>query len=199
MDLTPKFTNPLEQLLATALAHATPKATPRKRTEPDRHGEFDRSAYTNPDNWQRTAGVTLMHEGTNTLLGNFSEYRNLIDKGARKLIREHEPIGIDRTELVNGSLWTRDIEEPIPSPERLYEHVEVTVDVLLAEMGFVGQGVKVLVTLVQGDLLQRATLSLDTEFHSLDGEQILILPRKLNVLPAMSFDSKLALRAELGL
>lgn len=195
-ELIPKFVNPLEDLLAHALVAQTPQKRRQRHNEADRNGEFQREIYANPDNWNRIGGVILMHQDSNTLLGNYSEYRNGIDPKARKLVHELEPIAIDKTEWVQGPQWLAYRPE-LESPSKTFRHVEVTVDVLLGELGVAGQGVGLMVTLIETDLIQRATLSLQTTFHAADGSVAFVLPRGLNILPGMSFDSKLALRAEL--
>ena len=67
--------------------------------------------YSNPDNWVRTRGIALVHQETQTLLGNFSEYVHKSVGGCRKLLRESCPISVEAVEYVTGE-WA-DVGVPV--------------------------------------------------------------------------------------
>ena len=46
-----------------------------------------RAIYTNPDNWERTRGIALIHADTETLLGSFDEWTHRKIVNCRRLVR----------------------------------------------------------------------------------------------------------------
>ena len=65
--------------------------------------------FANPDNWTRTRGVALIHQKTQTFLGNFWEWRHSSVADARRLVRSLEPLLVAVVEEVDFGLsaaWT---------------------------------------------------------------------------------------------
>ena len=189
------FENPLEDLFTEAMLQK--KIRVKRSTDPsDRHAldaaaKKMREMYTLPENWERSAGIALIDKGTNTLVGNFSEYRHKTFAGTRKLLREHAPISIDRTEYVDGYLGER-LEQKLRGMGWEQEHAAV-VHVLLDELMVEAPLVKVNIRTRLGALV-RADLLEDTQFASVSGEKILSLPVGTNILEVVGVDTKAAMR-----
>ena len=86
--------------------------------------------YRNPDNWRKGKGIALVHEETQTLLGNFTEYTHKSVVDARKLVREDSPIS--SVEYVKGP-WL--LPEPTLAPKRpWHQTMETVCDLRLFKM-----------------------------------------------------------------
>lgn len=157
-----------------------------------------RRLFTAPENWKRTRGIALIHEETNSVLGNFSEYVHVKVVGARKLIREEAPISVSATERVSGSWWLG--AERTPEPHRpWHEQKAAIIHLVLGELKVHSPATEVIVHLAYG-AVARVELAVDTRLAQTEGgEQLLDLPEGMNVLEVMSLDCKLALRKEIGL
>ena len=197
MSEVPKFANPLEELLAETLCKLTPPKT-RKAADPkfnNRHHLHEE--FANPERWTRTRGLALIHLESNTLLGNFSEYRHIRFQDARKLVREDTPMLVEGSEFVSGPQWI-EWSDPKIEWERWQEVRQVVIDLHLPELGVRALAVMVDVTLTHGGV-SRVELADLTHFHSDDRRSAFFLPKHVDVLEGMSFDCKLTLRAELGI
>ncbi len=153
--------------------------------------------FRNPENWERTRGVALIHAETQTLLGNFSEYIHKTVPNCRKLLREDAPISVSATEQVSGSWWLG--AERRSEPKQVWhERREAIVHMHLDKLKLHSPGCAVVACLSYGGLA-RVELAADTTFAQEDGkqEQLLFFPQGTNVLPEMSLDSKISLRVEL--
>ncbi len=75
--------------------------------------------YRNPANWIRGRGIALVHAETQTLLGNFTEYRHRLVADARRLVREVPAPPVEVTEYIHGDWWM--IPEEVPLPKRLWK------------------------------------------------------------------------------
>lgn len=194
-----KFQDPLEEYLAEVLIAVTP-AVRRKPRDPSKFsGRFDHRQWADGEaNWTRTKGVCLVHQETYSLLGNFSEYRHTRYRDARKLIRELDPIQIDGIEYVSGPQWvpTERVEAEL---QRSITSTPAILDITLHELGLRSPAVEVRVEILYGNAIQRVELSERTEFHSLDLMRTVWLPKGLDILNGMSFESKLMLHDELEL
>lgn len=191
--------NILESLLAEARAAAVAQAPKRRRTaDPTQpHAREDHRLWSDPSNWTRTTGVALMHKETQTLLGNFSEYVHASVKGARKLIREAEPISVTKIEEVTGTWWLG-ADRTVEPRRQWHETRKAAIKVHLAELGVFAPLVMVTAHLAFGGIA-RVELDEATEFADSDGRQLMTLPAGTNILPCMTFDGKLFLRREIGL
>lgn len=197
----------LEDLLSHALAKQTPKKERRKRDDiitAKELAEADRRMklrFTDPANWERRRTVALVHDETETLLGNFAEYFHKLSDGCRKLIRVSEPAAVDSIERVSGPQWLNpqplSIERP---PEAIAEEQrEAIIDLHMPEMDNVfAPGVMVSVTLNWGSIA-RVELTEETRFYSKDKRVQLILPEGLDVREGLSLETKLRLKEFLGL
>jgi hypothetical protein len=186
----------LAALFAEAVAHAKrPLSTKRL---PDPEAVNPRLLYTNPDNWRPTRGVALIHEETGSVLGTFQELVHISDPGTRRLIRATSPISVSATERVSGDWWVAQYHE-IASPEAWHERRTLILPVQLTSLGVQSPLVELSIHLAHGNIA-RVELVEDSMFAQLPGQpdQLLHLPAGANILPVMSQDSKVALRAELG-
>ena len=154
--------------------------------------------FLDPENWMRTRGVALIHEETQTLLGNFSEYVHKSVAGARRLVREESPISVSATERVDGSWWLGEDRKPEP-PRPWHEKRVGFIHMHLSKLGVHSPACEVLAHLSYGSLA-RVELALDTVFAQEDtkSEQLLTLPAGTNVLEVMSSDCKVGLLQDLG-
>lgn len=189
----------LEELYQDAsLAQAAKNPKSRRLADPSVKNALDAAAkqmrelYTLPENWERRSGIALIDKFSNTLIGNFSEYIHKQFPTTRKLLREHQPIHIDRTEVVEGYLgpW---VEERLRGEGSWTEVKAAVVDLTFPEMMVGAPQVEVNVTLYLGGL-KRVDLAKDTQFASESGQTLLFLPAGTNVLEQMSADSKAAVR-----
>lgn len=197
----------MDDLLAPATTHLLQqrrlreKAAERRSIKPAE--EIDRieprAIYLDPENWERTRGVALVHADTQTLLGNFSEYRHRSVVGARKLVRESAPISVSATESVSGSWWLGADRRPEPA-QVWHEARRAIVHLHLSELHVHAPACEVLAHLSYGGIA-RVELAADTQLAQEDGhgEQLLFLPKGSNVLEVMSRDCKITLRQEIGL
>lgn len=197
----------LDSLLTRALARQTPKKERRKPTDmisSKEIAEADRrmkERFTLPENWERVRTVALVHEESQTLLGNFAEYKHKLSSGCRKLIRVSEPAKVDEMEMVAGSHWLN--PEPLqaskPEGAAAEEVREAIVDLHMPEMDNVfSPSVMVSVVLHWGSVA-RVELTDETRFFSKDKRVQLILPEGLDVREGLSLETKLRIKEFLGL
>jgi len=151
--------------------------------------------FQRPENWRRTRGIALIHAETETLLGNFSEYLHISVAGARKLIREETPIAIAATERVSGDWWITRKEEVVAA-ESWHRTALAVIDLALPSLLVHSPATPVKVLISYGGIA-RVELEVETQFVQTEGaEQLLTLPAGVNVLPVMSHDSKVAVKAQ---
>ena len=155
--------------------------------------------YANPENWKRTHGVALLHEETQTILGNFSEYQHLHEPATKKLVRETAPMSVTEIRKVSGEWYLERIAE-VPAKREDY-HVQRTVilDVALGELKMHSPLVELQVYLHAG-AVDRVELALDTVFAADTGEQecFLTIPAGTNIREITSRECKIALKRALG-
>lgn len=198
----PVWDDPLEALWAEAQAAAKqPRARIPRGTGAEAHHHealvVSHALYTNPENWTRVGGVALIHKETQSLLGNFSEYRHKSVSHAKKLVREETPISVQRTETVAGSWWLGE-DRQVVAHSTWHETRKAMVKLHLLELGLFTPLAEVAVQLSHRGIA-RVELLEATLFADPLGKELMTLPAGLNVLPVMSLDSKLDLRKEIGL
>ncbi len=188
----------VNQAVATARAALKDKrsATVRKTAEPEKRSTQE--LFMNPENWERKRGIALVHEETQTLLGNFSEYIHKSVPGCRRLVREESPISVSATERVDGSWWLGEDRKPEP-PRPWHEKRIGFLHMHLPKLGVHSPACEVMIYLSYGSLA-RVELAVDTTFAQEDGksEQLVMLPAGTNVLEVMSSDCKTTLLSDLG-
>lgn len=155
------------------------------------------STYSNPENWKRTRGIALIHQETQTLLGNFSEYIHRTVKGCRKLLREEGPLAVEAAEAVSGSWWLGEERKPVPR-ESWMERRSATMHLHLPALQIHAPACGLVVLLEYGGI-RRAELAEDTLFAAEAGGSLISLPAGLDIYPAMDHDGKVRLRMEIGL
>lgn len=191
----------LDDLFREARAHilaerkAKAAAVIRKTSEPEKVST--QALYLDPENWERKRGVALIHEETETVLGNFSEYIHRSVAGARKLVREEAPISVSAVERVSGSWWLGAARRPEPRKE-WHEKRRAIFHLHLSVLRVHSPLCEVVAHLSYGSLA-RVELAEDSQFaqEEGDGEQLMFLPKGTNVLEVMSQDSKVHLWKEL--
>lgn len=170
-----------------------------RRTElPDPALIESAALFTNPDNWISTRALTLIHEETGTVLGNFKEFLHISELNCRKLLRTDEPVCVAGTEAVAGDWWIAE-HHAIADVESWHEKRTLILPLVLGKLGVHAPLCEVIVHLAYGNTA-RVELATDTQFAQIEGqpEQLLWLRAGVNVLLVMSQNSKIALRMELG-
>lgn len=193
----PSWENPLEDLFTEAQLAAIPTRKKGKvdpAVKPLSDTEKLRKLYNDPANWTRKRGLALIDRQSQTLIGNFSEYVHNTVPNTRKLVREHQPIAIDGTEVVEGYIGA-ELEEAIRRQSWDKEY-EVIVDLLLDELQVDAHTVPVKVFTRFGATV-RVELKEYTQFASASGNLLLQFPAGTNVFPACSVDTKINLRKEI--
>ena len=172
-------------------------ALKKQSEKPD--AQETQALFANPDNWQRTRGIALIHAETETLLGQFSEYTHKSVPNCRKLLRESAPISVEAAERVSGNWWLGSNERVVEPRQEWHTKRPAIIHLHLDTLRVHSPACEVIACLSYGGLA-RVELALDTMFAQEEGkqEQLLHLPAGTNVLPMMSLDSKIALRIELG-
>jgi hypothetical protein len=154
--------------------------------------------YKNPANWTATRGIALIHADTQTLLGNFTEYRHKTDVSARRLVREPSPLPISATEFVSGDWWMLPTE--IPTPKRAWQtQLPATLMISLNSLHVYAPDISVTACFGVGRL-DRVELTQETLFAQSPGTtaQLITLPPGTNILPLMSQESIRLLKAQLN-
>lgn len=177
-------------------AAETKERTGRRVKDKDDSPAPPAELYANPENWVRGRGIALIHEDTNTLLGNFIEYTHKSDSKARKLLRADLPIPIAATEQVSGDWWITKPEE-VEAPQSWHVRKEAVAHLFLPKLGVHSPATPV-IALVSYGAVARVELAADTTFAQIEGEpeQLLMLPAGTNLLPVMSQDSKIEVKLQ---
>ena len=194
----------LDEIFSVARAHAINEKIAKKhaaeRKSIDKPPEQSTKAlYLDPKNWTRTRGVALIHEDSQALLGNFSEYLHNSVANCRKLVREETPIAVSATETVSGSWWLETKRKPEPRQE-WHEKRTVIVHAHLSALFLHSPICELIVHLSYGSIA-RIELALDTQFAAEEehGEQLVFFPAGTDILGVLSLDCKLAIRKDLGI
>jgi hypothetical protein len=153
--------------------------------------------FADPENWERKRGIALIHDSTETLLGNFSEYLHRTIPGCRKLVREEAPIAVESVERVSGSWWLGE-ERRIEPKQVWHEQRPAMLHVYLDKLQLHSPGCELVAHLSYGSLA-RVELAADTQFaQTSGGEQLVHFPAGTNLIEVMSRDCKVALMQEVG-
>lgn len=175
-----------------------PKPTdPSLRNALDATAKKMREMYTLPENWNRVGGVAFIDKSTQTLVGNFSEYQHKTFSHTKKWLREHTPISIDRTEVVEGYLGAQ-VMERLGAHQSWTEIKHGVADMLFDEMQVEAPNIE-FTALIRLGALQRVELMQPTLFASVAGSTLISLPAGTNVLEQLSVDSRAAVRKAVGL
>ena len=187
-----------EARTAACVAKAAKNAAALRKHSEKADSHDTQALFANPDNWTRTRGIALIHEETETLLGQFSEYIHKSVANCRKLLREQGPISVSAAERVSGNWWLGEHREVEPRQEWHTKRPAI-IHLHLDTLKVHAPACEVVAYLSYGGLA-RVELAQETQFAQEPGkqEQLLFLAAGINVLPMMSLDSKIALRVELG-
>ena len=200
MTLDDLFAVAKKQIVADRLEEKAEAKKPKRiRTPDDLKPPSETSAlFANPDHWeQQPLGVAIIHEETETLLGNFVEYIHKTVSGCKKLVRAESPLPVGRTERVSGDWWIEKREE-VEEAQPWHTKQMVVIHAVLPDLAVHSPATQLLVHLSYGAMC-RAELLEDTTFAQLEGtvEQLLFLPKGTNILPSLSKDAKINLKMEL--
>lgn len=195
--------DPLDDLWEAVVADL-PSKTHRVRANPALDSKREARATISPStyyldsaNWTRTRGVMLVHEDTESVLGNFSEYRHLT--GATKLVRESALISIEGEVRVSGTWWLEPLaREHIEAAKQWHSQRHEIVPLFLDRLGVFCPAAPITLFLAFGGIM-RVELNEDCKFASADGSQLLFLKAGMNVYEAMDVEGKVALRKEITL
>lgn len=188
------MTDPLQALLAEAIKEA-------KKPAPEVHTKRVSAKFSRDENWETTKTVALVHKPSMTLLGNFQEYlhKNL---DARKLVRVKLPAAASCIEYVTGDFYLSTKRENAHS--RTADHTKVvTCGITLSEMQLHCPNARVRVYFLYEEEqligISKIELLEKTRFNCEMRNTFLFLDSGLDVIEAMDRDSKIALKAELGI
>lgn len=193
------FTDPLDQLLEQATreqSSRTVRSTPSKEDKPLIPKARLTPGFYASENWDLTRTISLIHQPTNTLLGNFNEYAYIPNRKTRRLMRVESPVATDGTEFVTGEWWLQIEAQRRAEVKSWIESRSTVIGITLAECGLHCDAAEVIVRLEHG-WIARVELAADTRFTCSARNSFLILHAGLDVLEAMSFDCKIALKSEL--
>lgn len=152
--------------------------------------------YLNDIFWRRTRSLALIHEETQTCLGNFAEYVHTQIRDCRKLLREEAPISIEGVEYVSGSWWMASKHKLEPA-KLWHERRQVTLALALPELGV--KAPKVAVTAhLSNDAIARVELAEKTQFAN-ENETLIEFPAGTNIYELMDISAKIQLKHELGI
>lgn len=196
------FVDPLDTLLQDAMREAS-KRTVRASPSRDSKAEIATrpkltSGFYSPENWDRVCTISLIHQPTNTLLGNFDEFRYIPNRKTKRLVRVEGPRETDGVEYVTGDWWLQQETERHADPKSWIESRATVIGISLTECSLHCDAAEVLVRLEHG-WIARVELSRETRFTCPARNSFLLLPAGLDVLEVMSFDSKMILKEEMKL
>lgn len=196
--------NPLEDLFNEAVLASAAKnqkkprsADPSLRQSLDAATKKMKELYTLPENWRRIRGVAFIDKATNTLVGNFSEYHHITLPTTKKWLREHTPIAIDATEVVEGYLGA-DLTFRLGEKAKWTEMKAAVVDLVMPELQVEAPAVSIQAYIRLGALL-RVDVAEETQLASSSGNIVLRLPAGTDVLDQLGPDSRHAVRKAVGL
>lgn len=150
--------------------------------------------YRNPANWVRGKGVALIHRASETLLGNFTEYRHRTVADARRLVREESPPPVQSVEYIDLDLSTS--AGHLPKPKRAWQTV-LSLTTELRILAFQARAAHVPLAAHFGDgQLLRLELAEPTIF--LAGDSLLRLPAGTDVLPELAPAAVTSILAQLN-
>ncbi len=173
--------------------NASPAAESKKAT---------RETWTLPENWRSGRILTLIHEESRTVLGNYQEFLHktyLNSLHTRKLVRVEGPCVSQGLEYITGWIGNEAEEKLQFEPQRWETERDLLLPSLILEhLGVSCQSVLLKICLQSG-WIARAELVEHTRFSSVDGKCLLTLPKGVNLLEMMDTAAKVELRKELAL
>jgi hypothetical protein len=150
--------------------------------------------YRNPANWVRGKGIALIHRASETLLGNFTEYRHRTVADARRLVREDSPPPVQTVEYIDLDLNASNGLPP--KPKRAWQTV-LSLTTELRILAFQAHAAHVPLSAHFGDgQLFRLELAEPTIF--LAGDSLLRLPAGTDVLPELAPAAVTSILAQLN-
>lgn len=135
--------------------------------------------YRNPANWIRGRSIALIHAETQTLLGNFTEYRHRTVADARRLVREEASSEAACVEYVSGDWWM--LPQEVPKQRRLWKESKLLTLPFahLTHLGVSAKAISVYAVFGEGSL-DRVDLASETIFGG--GSSLLTLPAGVDIM-----------------
>jgi hypothetical protein len=201
----PSFSDILEDLYTDALIQQKLRRPVRKASElgdPALRHALDAAAkrmrelYTLDENWEYTRGIALIDKDTMALVGNFREYRHKTVKGTRKLVREHTPILVDASEIVEGYLgevWKLKLHESGWTTEH-----SITCGLEFPQLMMEAPEAALSVKTKLGTLVHVVLIN-ETQFATHSGNTLLRLPAGTDIIGQLGNDCKHAIKRACGL
>ena len=186
----------LDELFNAAVRHIK-KETLAKSLRPKKLAEAHinpQALYANEKNWIEGRGIALIDATTKTLVGNFQEWNHISVEGARKLIRVNVAIKISATEEVAAEGFYK---ESLPRSQHNTETlIKCNVELAYPEM----QAKQISLRIISIDPFKEAILRVELENKTVfaEGDSIMLLPAGINVLPVITYTTKLIIRKELS-
>lgn len=138
--------------------------------------------YRNPANWIRGKGVALIHQASETLLGNFTEYWHKTVLDARRLVREENPPSVQSVEYIDLDLNLSNGQSP--TPKRAWQTIlPLTCPLRILSFKAYAPEVSLLAHFGDGQLVW-LELTAPTVFQAEDS--LLRLPAGTNILPELA-------------
>lgn len=210
--------SPLDALLLEALDHEARRRIKKQPTliiqREEKIKESFRALYNNPDNWLAGPVIAVIHraeKGENTLLGAFQKFSHVRRRtlfsgkvintptGAIKYERIEGPALPEDQMFVTGEQWLHDIRPKLPefpeNPEGIVDH-QLGFDLSLGDLQVEAKQAQVEVRTERG-WIRRVSLRDTTQFFCPTNRVVIFLPKGLDVLDAMSFECKKALKDRL--
>lgn len=211
---------PLDALLLEALDHEARRKFKKLPTiKPEREAKIKESfkaLYLTPENWLPRKVIAVIHRdlsGNHQLLGAFQRMIHVTHRtlpsgktiprptGASKLVRCESPCSVEDEMIVTGDYWLHGIPQPLPpdfgdNPEGIADH-QLAFDVVLADLGVEARQARLEVRTERG-WTRRAVLRDTTQFFCPTNKVVIWLPKGLDILEAMSFECKKALKDRLS-
>lgn len=164
-----------------------------------------REIFANPANWREGRCIAIIHrtrEGEQTLIGAFTEFRHKSHE-ARKLIRLDGPNAVSGEEYVTGDYWLRETHQLADANLREADvqpivDREIIFDLMLEAIQVHASDVALVVRLVHGGISE-VRLKFSTQFACAKSRVFIHLPKRLDILDAMSFENKVLLKKRLGI
>lgn len=201
MSLFTPMKDSLDVLLDEALSQSKARRTAALKASPAVRGPAPptfHETFANPANWRDGKVIAVIHrapDSTLTLIGAFREYLHKSTE-ARKLVRIEGPMTVTSEEYVTGAHWLGVVlpEGParLEDPEVIQDR-ELLFDLMLDSIKVTSRDTLIRVRLERG-WIRSVTLVYSTQFACPTNKVFIHLPKRLDVLEAMSFENKVALK-----
>jgi hypothetical protein len=161
-----------------------------------------REQFYAPENWIKGRTIALVHDETETLLGNFAEFHSRLEKTARRLVRVDAPAAVDAIERVSGANWLNPVQVSADqaAPGAVAEEDrDAIIDLHMPELDNVFAPDVLVSVILHWGSIAKVILHDETRFFSKDKRVQLILPSGMDVREGLSLETRVRLKEFLGL